>query len=223
LPVGGGLCVSDAQKFLKRVRITALRRFGPALDNSVSSPSPPLRYFLCGEYGGQGRPHYHAVMMSRWEYLDTILHDCWGKGRTDIDFVCRERIDYVTRYVQKKLSGDLADAVYGTRDAPFQLQSLGMGLRAAHRDKDQLIRFGKTRDGKPVAIPKYYVTKLGLEDHMKHEAALHEVRVRSDHARVLADDLVPERALMLALTEEREQRARNIAARLDRFKSKDDF
>lgn len=224
LPVGGGLCVSDAQKFVKRLRITAERRFGSSLDKRMPHSPPRIRYFLSGEYGETyGRPHYHAIFMSEYAQLNTLFQECWGLGGVQVGNVCRETIDYVTRYVQKKLNGDMAVQAYGSNAAPFQLQSYGIGLRAAIRDREQLVRFGKTRNGEHVALPRYYVRKLGLEDHFRREAIVQELKSRGDEDRVLDDDLVPERAYFLSKVFDREQHARNLAGRISRFSSRDKF
>ena len=53
LPIGGALCHDDFQRFMKRLREFRTRVLG--LDS-------PLRYFMCGEYGKKGRPHFHCVL-----------------------------------------------------------------------------------------------------------------------------------------------------------------
>lgn len=75
--------------------------------------------------------------------------------------VCREDIAYVTGYVQKKLSGDLAVEKYGDREPPFSRCSQGLGLDFALKNQDRLKNNGFTYlNGRRIGIPKYFREKL---------------------------------------------------------------
>ena len=84
----------------------------------------PIRYFACGEYGGQrNRPHYHALIFG-YDFPDKTLHtvhngnalytssqlgQAWPKGYNYIGDVTFESAAYVARYVMKKWKPDKRD------------------------------------------------------------------------------------------------------------------
>lgn len=109
LPSGGSLNYRDFQLFLKRLR-------------KMLGPATPIRYFMCGEYGGArdalGRPHYHAILFgidfkfdrTFWKnsekgfpmYNSPCLTEAWGLGYAVVDDLTRESAQYVARYCLKK-------------------------------------------------------------------------------------------------------------------------
>lgn len=164
LPSDFGLHVEDLQKFWKRLR---------------KDVGNKIRYYACGEYGDLfGRPHYHAIVFGFGynELNRQILKDnwrlCWS-DRFDIDRfrnkeqgfapVTPDDIRYVTGYIQKKLSGKLADETYGDRLPPFQCCSRGLGLDYALEHKNDIENRNITFRGHKVSIPRYYLKKLGIK------------------------------------------------------------
>lgn len=111
------------QSFVKRLRA----RF----------PNDKILFFCCGEYGetnpatkvidgGKYRAHFHAILFGfnfpdrvPLRLLDqSILHksklldELWRHGECRIGEVTFESAAYVARYAMKKVTGDLAPAVY---------------------------------------------------------------------------------------------------------------
>lgn len=114
-----------------------------------------FRFFACSEYGDDPerltffgdnvdpelvkRPHYHIVYFGLDNSLSTreILYRHWKKcdswkffGRTwykTVGDVTPDSCGYVAGYCQKKLFGEQAEKEYGEKEAPRQLQSLGIG------------------------------------------------------------------------------------------------
>lgn len=134
-----------------------------------------IKYYACGEYGDSfGRPHYHAIIFGldpyskndreavkdAWQLCDPWFFDPSGRGMLD---VCREDIAYVTGYVQKKLSGLLAEEKYGDKVRPFSRCSNGLGLNFALTKSEQLVRNGYTYlNGRKIGLPRYFRDKLGV-------------------------------------------------------------
>lgn len=166
LPDYGSLKKTHLQKFLKRVR------------KQLSLYDRKIRYFACGEYGDKTqRPHYHLIIfgMSLDEFDKSIIRDSWPY----CDWRALERwpdsnpwgvaehdsIRYVAQYIDKKLTGELADAEYTLmgREPVFKLQSLGIGRGYIQRNSDRL-KENKciTVRGVKHAIPRYYLKKLGI-------------------------------------------------------------
>ena len=100
LPEGNKINKRDMQLFLKKLR----------------NKGDKLRYFICGEYGGQTkRPHYHAIIFGldfRSPYEQTIgenmflypeMEKYWNKGRVVIAPVTPASIAYVAGYAVKKI------------------------------------------------------------------------------------------------------------------------
>ena len=99
-----------------------------------------IRYYACGEYGDQkGRPHYHACVFNydftdkellrdsqyfraknhfsknnqiNALYTSPTLSNIWKKGFHTIGEVTFESAGYVARYIQKKITGPMADDYY---------------------------------------------------------------------------------------------------------------
>ena len=106
LPEDRSIHKEELQKFFKRLR---------------KNTGQEIRYFACGEYGGQkNRPHYHALIFG-YDFPDKTLHtihrgnplykseelfESWDKGYNLIGEVTYESAAYVARYVMKKWKPD---------------------------------------------------------------------------------------------------------------------
>lgn len=116
LPIGNSLCLSDFQKFMKRLR----KRYGAG-----------IRFFHCGEYGPlHARPHYHAILFNHnfddkllWSRRDDILlytsaalEELWPFGFSSVGDATFESAAYVARYIMKKVTGKMAEAHYSSFD-----------------------------------------------------------------------------------------------------------
>lgn len=132
LPANGALHYPDFQNFMKRLRVRRARNPDlavPAKSEKQKKPSQ-IRYFMCGEYGRKGRPHFHAILYSetfedRYTVVDRNDHETvmsyeldklWSKapfpgspptniGRASVDEFTYAGAAYVAGYVMKK-AGD---------------------------------------------------------------------------------------------------------------------
>lgn len=123
IPGSVSLDYTHFQLFMKRLR----SRF----------PKDKIGFFTCGEYGetnprtgevdgGKYRAHFHAIlfgfnfpdrvpcrMLGRSDlYRSALLDELWRFGACKIGDVSFESAAYVARYAMKKVTGDLAPAVY---------------------------------------------------------------------------------------------------------------
>jgi len=117
LPYDQGLNKKHFQQFMKRLR-------------KELSPQR-IRFFHCGEYGGQtDRPHYHALIFGH-DFSDKVLYSenngnklftsavlnrIWGYGFCTIGDVSFETAAYTARYIVKKVTGDAAEKHYQITD-----------------------------------------------------------------------------------------------------------
>lgn len=162
LPQTDSLDARHLQLFFKRLRFDlGKRRF---------------RYYSVGEYGEKyNRPHYHGIFYGLSPLDREIIEGAWGMGRVHIGSVTTESINYVTKYVNKVLSGPLAREVYGDRKAPFSRMSKGLGLSWLKSNWDFVLQNGGLRvRGKPVRLPRYYLKKIGSDfpDELKNALTL---------------------------------------------------
>jgi hypothetical protein len=224
---------ADWQKFAKRLR----KEIGP------------FRFLAVGEYGEEFlRPHYHAILFGAalgegkvtWEtqptgrrnYRHEALAKCWPYGLHDLQDLATQSINYVCRYVQKKLRGssqaakDLKYDAYSRVSATtgetwevqpeFMLVSRGRGAIKGIGDSwyqkfkgdlfpsDECIINGAER-----RVPDYYTKKLKEEDpntHTKIKAR------RAKWAKAREQDNTPER---------REVREQITIAKMKRQKKKE--
>lgn len=179
VPADFSLHKKDPVGFFKRLR--------SYLD--YSNDNRTIKYYCCGEYGEKkdilrpdkehGRPHYHAIIFGLCPYdendrklvIEAWQHRCedWqfdrNRGKKSaIQNVTPEDIEYVTGYVQKKLSGDLGHVHYGEDISPFAIMSKGLGLEFALQNANRLRANGFTYiSGHKISLPRYYREKLEIE------------------------------------------------------------
>lgn len=124
LPKDRSVDVKVWQAFAKKLR----KRIGP------------FRFFHCGEYSEEGRPHYHALIFGKnfdedkvyigrskgklrhRLYTSPLLEEVWGNGFVSIGDVTFESAAYVARYVMKKVTGKKAE-----EDRTYERFDLGTG------------------------------------------------------------------------------------------------
>lgn len=177
LPEFHSLVKKDVQDFLKKVR----KRVEP----------DRIRYFACGEYGSEehtSHPHYHLIIFGL-SYNDKRVfenvqynpsHDVyyckckvWDKGFVSVGKVSQARINYVAKYVVKKVTGKLSKQEYGDRLPEFSLCSRNPGLGYQYA-LDHLSRLKQddccTVRGRKMMIPRYYIDKFYSEIDKNHRA-----------------------------------------------------
>ena len=166
LPPDGSLCLSDFQKFLKRLR----KRFGK------------LRFFHCGEYGENlKRPHYHACIFGFdfpdkvfWSerngnkyYRSAALEELWPLGFSMVGDVTFESAAYVARYILKKVNGDLAKDHYDGKRPEYVTMSRRPGIGKTWFDRFQGDVFPSDEvvfRGFPMRPPKFYDRQFEVID-----------------------------------------------------------
>ena len=164
----GSLVKSDFQKFMKRLRKSAINK---------------VRYFHCGEYGDKlGRPHHHACLFGH-DFPDKELYSVrnginlykskqlekiWGMGFCTIGEVNFETCAYVARYIMKKITGKQAETVYKDKIPPYNTMSRRPGIGAEWFNSfagdvypDDFIVI---RDNIKCKPPNFYDDKYGLTD-----------------------------------------------------------
>lgn len=169
-----------------------------------------VRFFACGEYGKDGKrlwnPHYHAILFNL-DFEDKILwtengrgdpvftsqslSDLWQQGFCTVAAASFQSAAYVSRYIMKKVTGELASDHYQWIDtqtgeclqltpefvtmsrgsAKLKTGGIGRGWYDKFADDvfpDDFIVI----EGKKMRPPKYYDDLLDQEDeserrHMK--------------------------------------------------------
>lgn len=155
-----------------------------------------IRYFASGEYGDEnGRPHYHAIIFGLgcdYEEYDArtkgfasfahLIEDNWHRGKVFNGLVTYNSCRYVAEYIFKKLSGKLADDVYGDLQIPFQAVSNGIGKDWFDDYASITMKRGYILyNGVKHSIPRYF---LKLADKVKGYDC---IQIRDDLNRSMAD------------------------------------
>lgn len=178
LPLDYSLSPRHAETWLKRLRF-------------VLDPLR-IRYFLCGEYGGQHlRPHYHAIIFgfdfpdrTPWRitssgapsFRSALLERTWTLGNCEVGTLTPESAGYVAGYSVKKINGE-ASAEHYRRMNPntgeihqvipeFVRMSSRPGIGRAWYDQHGRDAFPSDFlivDGQRKAVPRYYKRILDEE------------------------------------------------------------
>lgn len=169
LPSNESLSKRDVQLFLKRLRKSIYPR--------------KMKYFICGEYGGEyGRPHYHAIFFGISKLDEKLVYDAWQNGFIDMKPFNDKRAKYALKYLFKQLNGALADYLFDGKEQPFKLSSNGLGLDFVRKNSQVLIdNLGIRWNGKLIGLPRYYRDKLGLDKSMFVPGALERDRVLQEY------------------------------------------
>lgn len=220
LPFPPSLDKRHLQLFWKRLRKNIW-----ANDPNRDDPelSIKIKYFSVGEYGGQtNRPHYHAIIYGidfpdkrrhkksksgSTIFVSDKLNELWGRGHCYIGNVNAQSAGYCARYSLKKVNGEMAKEHYEFIDPntgeisylqkEYLAASQGLGLGYYEKYADTMyVRDNCILNGRQAPIPKYYDSKLGIDNPEKLEAI--KLR-RREKALLRADDNTPSR---LAVREE---------------------
>lgn len=80
---------------------------------------PDFSYMYVGEYGDvfrDHRPHFHVLFFGLdFAYCKKFIFNSWKKGFIDVLPILNGGIEYVTKYMDKQLHGDLAKIEYDNR------------------------------------------------------------------------------------------------------------
>jgi len=172
LPPGGTLVKRHYQDFLR-----ALRKRGYK-----------FTYMVAGEYGKKlSRPHYHAIIfgedfrrdsyrapVAQSEdyplYCNDELTKIWGKGHVVCGDVTFASIQYVAKYITKKISGEGAKEHYGDKLPEFMQPSLRNPIGSKWLDKyesDVYPRDEFVFQGKVMRPPKYFQRRYAKKNPEK--------------------------------------------------------
>lgn len=187
---------SDFQLFMRYLRRGAARR-----DREAGRPIQPVRFFMCGEYGGElGRPHFHALLFNydfqdrryfktaggHKLYTSAELESYWKHGFALVGGVSFQSAAYVARYVMKKVNGDLAQDHYTDpatgeiRVSEFCHMSLkpGIGARWLDRFGDEVYPEGTVViNGAVRNAPKFYDRRYKKYSPSDYEAMIYKRRL----------------------------------------------
>lgn len=225
------LDVADWQGFAKRLR-QELTRQQRRFEKQMGLPKQPVkgfRFFQVGEYGDEGnRPHYHALIFGQdftgegelWKdnkgnpkWRSSSVEKCWPYGFAELGELTPETINYVCRYVTKKLYGPKAIEALERIDSHTgeivtvrpELATMSRGGRSklggiGSRWIDQWLEDTFKDDsviikGKRTAVPRYYTKRLEQKDKDLFEVIRQQ---REEKAKKRAAHNTPERRAVRA-------------------------
>lgn len=153
----------DVQNFIKRLRKLQSGACGVVEGLQRNWCDCSIKYFACGEYGGNnGRPHYHVLLFnSKVELIElawSLEDDEFVRqpiGNVHFGSVTPASIGYTLKYMMK-----------GTKNDEFRLMSKGLGenyltdaMKRWHYD-DVENRMYCNVDGKKVCMPRFYKDRI---------------------------------------------------------------
>lgn len=172
------LVKSHVSEFMKRLR-SAL----------AYKDLPKVRFFACGEYGGQTfRPHYHLIIFGL--HLDDLLPNgknplgdqyfeskfldlIWDKGFVSVGSVTYESCAYVGRYVTKKIGDNKLDYDELGIEPEFTLMSRKPGIGYQYYvdhpeiyDTDE-VHLKTEKKGVSFRPPRYFDKQMERDDPNK--------------------------------------------------------
>lgn len=207
------LDLQDWQLFAKRLR-KALKTYQLG----------GFRFFMVGEYGDDAlRPHYHALIFGQdfketedanWKddqghpaWTSRIVEKCWPYGFHEVKEMVPETINYVCKYVQKKLHGErLKNSLERIDSATGESVGVRPEFATMSRGRGEIKGIGHgwwkkygaevfpddfvVLKGKKLPVPRYYYDKLKTENE---DLALEVAEKRKTAAQKRVADNTPER------------------------------
>lgn len=158
----------DIQLFFKRLRKSQS-------GNSRSF----IKYYAVGEYGGTtARPHYHAILFNAKLEL---INDAWNMGHIYYGKVEPASIGYCLKYMMKHKKREWWNT--GCVQPEFAVMSKGLGISYLDETMcnwhitDMVNRlYCGLKDGKKIAMPRYYKEKLYYENERSAIAESFQVK-----------------------------------------------
>lgn len=202
LPSDKSLHYAHFQQFMKRLRFH-YKGHRPAADGTF-----PIRFYMAGEYGENfGRPHFHACIFN-FDFDDKVLfkkapsgenlyrskklESLWEFGYSSVGDVTFKSAAYVARYINKKITGKLADDHYSWidpltgeifwRSPEFNKMSLKPGIGADWLTKYQSDVFPNdyvVSKGAKLPVPRYYNKKFKCSNPFEWDEVSHERYITS--------------------------------------------
>lgn len=127
-------------------------------------------YIYVGEYGEQGavfdRCHFHILFFGLdFAFMKKVFEQEWKFGIVDSLPLLDGGINYVLKYMDKEIFGDLADERYTKHllNKPKRCASIGFGSSLYYDNKDDILANGlayKISPSKRRPVPAYYKRKL---------------------------------------------------------------
>lgn len=153
----------DVQLFFKRLRKA----------HTKSGEVAPIKYFLCGEYGGSTkRPHYHCILFN----TDVAnIEASWQLGLIHYGAVGSASVYYTLKYMMKRPPKMRRN---DAREREFRLMSKGLGEqycirannKAWHRVDIENRMYLTVEGGKKIGMPRYYKDKIYNEEEREQAA-----------------------------------------------------
>jgi len=184
----------DFQLFMKALR----KRFS----------GTTIKFFMCGEYGNLGRPHYHAILFgvdfndrnfaghspSGFSYdSSNILSDIWKRGFVSVGKVTFESAAYVARYILKKINSRNFEYMVKPEYIKMSLrEAIGKKWLMAYKE-EVLVHDGVMSRGYMSKPPRYYDKILSKLEPTRWEE-VKEKREFDGYAR--REDNTPDRLLV---------------------------
>jgi hypothetical protein len=154
-----------------------------------------IKYFAVGEYGSKGeRPHYHAIIFNADRER---IERAWALenkkiGEIHIGSVTEASIVYTLKYMCKHMRIKKDDP-YG-REREFRLMSKGMGeayvteqMKKWHLADPVERMYIPLKDGKKVAMPRYYKDRIYNEKQRGIIAAAQRVRLNKEDEKLRSE------------------------------------
>lgn len=122
-----------------------------------------IKYFYCGEYGEQGRPHYHMILLGapldinqfydfhvdpvhkKLHWKSKEIDKWWGKGFADVAEVEWNSCAYVARYCMKKINTENDTRYYAEQGKYKEFIRMsrrpGIGMRYYDENKEKIYKY----------------------------------------------------------------------------------
>lgn len=150
----------DLQLFFKRLR----KRHGK---------NSNIRYYACGEYGSKTfRPHYHIILFNANR---DFISPAWDLGHIHYGDVNEASTGYTLKYINKEKRIPIHQN--DDRQKEFSLMSKGLGKNYIsknmvkwHKNDLENRFYCALKDGKKIAMPRYYKDKIYTETERKRVA-----------------------------------------------------
>lgn len=241
IPNTQSICKKELRNFFKRLRKRIKKKIKYFACGEYGEKCPEHLIKKCPDCGPKVnykfRPHYHAIILGlgfwikedrkaiveSWKLCD------WTPKRTQMSFgsVSPDSIRYVADYIHKKNYSNSEQGIldhYGYREPEFQIQSQGMGLDWAIKEKDNIMDSGKINyKGKEVSLPRYYTKKIEVSDKIKMENKqefVNELRKKYKIKPLEMEDMFNGRLLDDKYQQELYQGEKNLVAQARMLKSK---